>query len=70
MPDQVAMLKRALHMPYGAVILAGPTGSGKTTTLASCMQLVEDFRKVYSIEDPVEKVVGASYSSSGKYRSL
>lgn len=57
LPEQVAMLKRALHMPYGAVILAGPTGSGKTTTLAACMRLVEDFRKLYSIEDPVEKVV-------------
>lgn len=57
LPEQVAMLKRALHMPYGAVVLAGPTGSGKTTTLAACMRLVEDFRKLYSIEDPVEKVV-------------
>lgn len=59
LPEQVAMLKRALHMPYGAVVLAGPTGSGKTTTLAACMRLVEDFRKLYSIEDPVEKVVTA-----------
>ncbi|MBS0349618.1 MAG: Flp pilus assembly complex ATPase component TadA [Proteobacteria bacterium] len=58
-PEQVTMLKRALHMPYGAVILAGPTGSGKTTTLAACMQLVEEFRKLYSIEDPVEKVVAS-----------
>jgi type II secretory ATPase GspE/PulE/Tfp pilus assembly ATPase PilB-like protein len=57
LPEQVDMLKRALHMPYGAVVLAGPTGSGKTTTLAACMRLVEDVRKLYSIEDPVEKVV-------------
>jgi type II secretory ATPase GspE/PulE/Tfp pilus assembly ATPase PilB-like protein len=57
LPEQVALLKRALHMPYGAVILAGPTGSGKTTTLAACMRLIEEFRKLYSIEDPVEKVV-------------
>lgn len=59
LPEQVAMLKRVLHMPYGAVLLAGPTGSGKTTTLASCMRLVEDFRKLYSIEDPVEKIVSS-----------
>jgi type II secretory ATPase GspE/PulE/Tfp pilus assembly ATPase PilB-like protein len=57
LPEQVEMLVRALHMPYGAVVLAGPTGSGKTTTLASCMRLIEDYRKLYSIEDPVEKVV-------------
>ncbi len=68
-PDQVAMLKRALHMPYGAVMLAGPTGSGKTTTLAACMRLIEDFRKLYSIEDPVEKVVASSHSSAGQYRA-
>jgi len=57
--EQVATLKRVLHMPYGAVVLAGPTGSGKTTTLAACMRLVEDFRKLYSIEDPVEKIVNS-----------
>lgn len=57
LPEQIDILKRVLHMPYGAVVLAGPTGSGKTTTLAACMRLVEDMRKLYSIEDPVEKVV-------------
>lgn len=59
LPEQIAMLKRVLNMPYGSVLLAGPTGSGKTTTLAACMQLVEECRKLYSIEDPVEKVVGS-----------
>lgn len=57
MPDQIQMLHRAISMPAGAVILAGPTGSGKTSTLASCMALVDNHRKVYSIEDPVEKIV-------------
>ena len=56
-PWQINMLKRAVSMPHGAVIMAGPTGSGKTTTLASSMQLVTSQRKVYTIEDPVEKVV-------------
>lgn len=55
--EQVYIIKRAVQMPHGAVLLSGPTGSGKTTTLASCMQLVKDSRKVYTIEDPVEKVV-------------
>lgn len=57
-PDQVAMLEKAIALPYGSVILSGPTGSGKTTTLASCMQLVDMRRKVFTIEDPVEKLVG------------
>lgn len=55
--DQVHIIKRAVQMPHGAVLLSGPTGSGKTTTLASCMQLVKSTKKVYTIEDPVEKVV-------------
>jgi type II secretory ATPase GspE/PulE/Tfp pilus assembly ATPase PilB-like protein len=56
-PEQVYIIRRAVQMPHGAVLLSGPTGSGKTTTLASCMQLVKSSRKVYTIEDPVEKVV-------------
>ncbi len=55
--EQVYIIKRAVQMPHGAVLLSGPTGSGKTTTLSSCMRLVRDTRKVYTIEDPVEKVV-------------
>ncbi|NNM58196.1 MAG: Flp pilus assembly complex ATPase component TadA [Legionellales bacterium] len=56
-PEQVYIIQRAVQMPHGAVLLSGPTGSGKTTTLASCMRLIRDTRKVYTIEDPVEKVV-------------
>lgn len=56
-PEQVYIIRRAVQMPHGAVLLSGPTGSGKTTTLSSCMRLVRDTRKVYTIEDPVEKVV-------------
>lgn len=55
--EQVDIIKMALKLPFGAIIVAGPTGSGKTTTLASCMEMVESTQKLYSIEDPVEKVV-------------
>lgn len=54
---QVDIIKMAMKLPFGAIIVAGPTGSGKTTTLASCMEMVESTQKLYSIEDPVEKVV-------------
>lgn len=54
---QVDIIKMAMKLPFGAIIVAGPTGSGKTTTLASCMEMVEQSQKLYSIEDPVEKVV-------------
>ncbi len=58
--NQVEIIKTAIKLPFGAIIVAGPTGSGKTTTLASCMELVEGTQKLYSIEDPVEKVVEAA----------
>lgn len=57
---QVEIIKMAMKLPFGAIIVAGPTGSGKTTTLASCMDMVESTAKLYSIEDPVEKVVEAA----------
>ena len=36
-PDQIALIKKVVNLPHGAVIISGPTGSGKTTTLASAM---------------------------------
>jgi len=54
---QVEIIKMAIKLPFGAIIVAGPTGSGKTTTLAACMEMVEPTQKLYSIEDPVEKVI-------------
>ncbi len=57
---QIEIIKMAVKLPYGAIIVAGPTGSGKTTTLASCMEMVEEVQKLYTIEDPVEKIVPAA----------
>ncbi len=46
---------RLLRSPFGMVLVSGPTGSGKTTTLyASLNQLNDDERKIITIEDPVE----------------
>jgi type II secretory ATPase GspE/PulE/Tfp pilus assembly ATPase PilB-like protein len=55
--EQLAIIQKAVKMPHGAVIISGPTGSGKTTTLASCLNMFATDRKLYTIEDPVEKVV-------------
>jgi type II secretory ATPase GspE/PulE/Tfp pilus assembly ATPase PilB-like protein len=55
--QQIDLIKMAMKLPFGAIIVAGPTGSGKTTTLAACMEMVDDTAKLYSIEDPVEKIV-------------
>jgi len=46
-----------LHSPYGMIIVSGPTGSGKTTSLyASINELDQQVRNIMTIEDPVEYV--------------
>jgi type IV pilus assembly protein PilB len=56
MPDaMVERYKAQLHSPYGMVICAGPTGSGKTTTLyGSLGEIDSPDRNIMTIEDPVE----------------
>lgn len=50
-----AAFTRAVKQPYGAVIACGPTGSGKTTTLYSALEFLnEESRTLTTIEDPVE----------------
>ncbi|MBT8409347.1 MAG: GspE/PulE family protein [Alphaproteobacteria bacterium] len=53
-PD-VAWLRRAVREPHGLVLITGPTGSGKTTTLyAALSEMAEGSEKIITIEDPVE----------------
>jgi general secretion pathway protein E/type IV pilus assembly protein PilB len=48
-------LQRLYNMPHGMILVVGPTGSGKTTTLYCVMrELNSDERKIITIEDPVE----------------
>ncbi|MFY9234339.1 MAG: GspE/PulE family protein, partial [Fimbriimonadaceae bacterium] len=56
MPDDViAKWNRAIQVPYGLIIVTGPTGSGKTSTLyASLNQLDSKKRNILTVEDPVE----------------
>jgi type IV pilus assembly protein PilB len=47
---------RAIHKPNGAVLVTGPTGSGKTTTLYAALAALNDGeRSILTIEDPVEQ---------------
>jgi type IV pilus assembly protein PilB len=58
-PGSHAALRRAISQPFGAVVVVGPTGSGKTTTLFTCLQLLNTpDRQLTTIEDPVEYRVG------------
>jgi len=50
-----AILRNALQAPFGMIIVTGPTGSGKTTTLAASLAVInEPARKILTIEDPIE----------------
>ncbi len=52
---ELEMLRRLLALPHGIVLVTGPTGSGKTTTLYSCLNSVNDVGvKIITTEDPVE----------------
>ena len=48
-------VRRLLALPHGIIVITGPTGSGKTTTLATMLTALNDTtRKILTIEDPVE----------------
>jgi type II secretory ATPase GspE/PulE/Tfp pilus assembly ATPase PilB-like protein len=48
-------LRKFIREPYGMVLVTGPTGSGKTTTLYACLsEIVSEEDKIITIEDPVE----------------
>src|SRR6202047_3695754 len=50
-----ATLRRLLKLPHGMIVITGPTGSGKTTTLATILSILnEPIRKILTVEDPVE----------------
>ena len=53
--EVLARFLQVLRMPYGILLVTGPTGSGKTTTLyAALSELNQSTRKIITVEDPVE----------------
>ncbi|HEY0907933.1 MAG TPA: GspE/PulE family protein [Candidatus Paceibacterota bacterium] len=54
-PRNLEAIRRAMARPYGLILISGPTGSGKSTTLYSMLNEINDESKnVLSLEDPVE----------------
>jgi len=60
MPERdVTELTRLIHKPHGILLVTGPTGSGKTTTLYTCMKMLNRIdQKIITIEDPIEYNLG------------
>jgi type IV pilus assembly protein PilB len=55
MPDTLATVKTAIAAPFGMILITGPTGSGKSTTLYSILnQLNTPEKNLVTIEDPIE----------------
>jgi general secretion pathway protein E/type IV pilus assembly protein PilB len=53
--DDRHALESVLELPHGIVLVTGPTGSGKTTTLYGCLNEINEIeRKIITIEDPIE----------------
>ena len=55
-PDnKLKIFRKWINQPYGMIIISGPTGSGKSTTLyASLMEIMDDGTNITTVEDPVE----------------
>jgi general secretion pathway protein E len=53
--EDEAVLRRHLAAPHGLMLVTGPTGSGKTTTLAAALTILnQPHRKILTVEDPIE----------------
>jgi len=51
----LGLFKKNLVKPFGMILVCGPTGSGKTTTLYSCLKYIDSVEKnIVSVEDPIE----------------
>jgi general secretion pathway protein E len=63
-PHDERKLRQLLDLPHGMIVITGPTGSGKTTTLATMLSALNTpSRKILTIEDPVEyEIAGVNQS--------
>jgi type II secretory ATPase GspE/PulE/Tfp pilus assembly ATPase PilB-like protein len=56
--DNLQRFEKALRAPEGGIVIVGPTGSGKSTTLYTTLELIKTpERKIYTVEDPVERKI-------------
>ncbi|ABD88554.1 GspE/PulE family protein [Rhodopseudomonas palustris] len=67
LPGDEGKLRGMLTLPHGMIVVTGPTGSGKTTTLATVLSVLnQPTRKILTIEDPVEYEIPGICQSQAK----
>jgi type IV pilus assembly protein PilB len=55
LPDTMARFEQSYRKPYGTILVTGPTGSGKSTTLYATLNILnEESKNIITVEDPVE----------------
>jgi type IV pilus assembly protein PilB len=53
--EDIQLFREAVHRPYGVILVTGPTGSGKSTTLYAVLKEVSSMRvSTFTLEDPIE----------------
>ena len=66
-PDMLTVFRNLIHVPHGIILLTGPTGSGKTTTLyAALNELNCEELNILTVEDPVEYQLPRYRSDAGQ----
>jgi len=54
-PEEQQRVEALIHQPHGMIMVVGPTGSGKSTTLYACLNMLNDStRNIMTLEDPIE----------------
>jgi len=68
--DTLKKFKEIIYKPYGIILVTGPTGSGKTTTLYAVLNTINDLKKnIITLEDPVEYTIPRIHQSQINVRA-
>ncbi len=69
LPENMVRYEQSYRKPYGTILVTGPTGSGKSTTLYATLNILnDDSKNVITVEDPVEYQLAGDQPDPGEYQ--